>query len=182
MDVMLDFETLGTGHNAVICSAGLVRFNIETGEVLDSYSLGADLESALAHGRVIDSATLQWWLAQDDAARKALAIELKYGSSWRRFLSKLVHYIHSSGSMDELRLWSNGATFDIVLLESALKDESINVGWSYRAHRDMRTLVDIAKPFRTSVVREGVQHDALVDARYQAAVVSELWRHVKGIK
>jgi exodeoxyribonuclease VIII len=185
MDVMLDFETLGTGHNSVICSAGLVRFNIETGDIIATAHYFADTRSAVDAGRTIDPETVMWWLTQEPAAQQALVKGMDGALTWPRFLHHICGFIEESWrelvpGEDPLRLWSNGATFDITLLENAMAQAHIPATWKYTASRDMRTLVDIAKPFEHSVVREGVQHDALADARYQAAVVSELWRHIKG--
>lgn len=183
MDVMLDFETLGTDHDAVLCSAGLVRFNIETGEILATAHCFADLRSALSHNRIVDPETLLWWLSQATEAQVALAEGMRnHGMPWTGFLSHIREFIGDSREEDgNLRLWSNGATFDVSLLEYALKQENLRAPWKYSAARDMRTLVDIAKPFEHSVVLEGTKHDALADAVYQAKVVSQLWRHVKGL-
>jgi hypothetical protein len=183
MDVMLDFETLGTGHNSVICSAGLVRFNIETGEILAADHYFADPNSAVAAGRVIDPDTVVWWMQQSDDARKALIGGMSGGCHWEEFLLKIRSFIASSWWEESpLRLWSNGATFDITLLENAMEQAHLPATWKYTSARDMRTLVDIAKPFEHSVVLEGTKHDALADALFQAKVVSQLWQHVKGTR
>lgn len=187
MDVMLDFETLGTSHNAVLCSAGLVRFNIENGDIIATAHYFADPEDAVLHGRVIEPGTVMWWMKQSDAARDELFRGMDGALKWSSFLHHIIGFIEQSWkemppNEDPLRLWSNGSNFDISLLENALTQANIPATWPFRAARDMRTLVDIARPFKSDVVREGVQHSALDDAIYQAKVVSQLWQHVKGLK
>ena len=73
---MLDIETLGTGTHAAIKSIGALTFDPMTSQVMDVRDTRAfhrliDLSKS-KHAGVIDAATVDWWMMQSEAARKAL--------------------------------------------------------------------------------------------------------------
>lgn len=64
-------------------------------------------------------------------------------------------------------MWSNGASFDIPILNHLLKEQDLPVPWSYRNERCYRTVLDWASG-TTDLNFHHVKHHALSDARWQA--------------
>jgi hypothetical protein len=76
-------------------------------------------------------------------------------------------------------VWSNGASFDVVAMESAWRNLDIRIPWPYYTVRDTRTLYEIAgvslkdKKYGTSTT-----HKAVEDAEHQAIVVQDAYRNL----
>jgi len=52
--VMLDIETLGVSPGCVILSLSAVEFDINTGELGESFNMGIDIKSCVDAGLTID--------------------------------------------------------------------------------------------------------------------------------
>ena len=173
-DLMIDLETLDTTVTAKILSVGLCFFDIATGEV----RLQTDVTVPLAgqEKRTVSDAALNWWMTQTDKAWS-----LARGGEQTE-LRKLLHAISDNVKMfPGIRVWGNGATFDISILEHAFNEYGIPVPWDFWNVRDMRTLVEVGQMItgvgiRSKVPFEGVKHSAVDDAVWQAKVVSEIWK------
>lgn len=173
-DLMIDLETLDTTVTAKILSVGLCFFDIATGEIPLTGHFQIDVDTQ--RNRTLSDSTLRWWLGQSDDARG----KMKTGA--RDTLEKILWYIaeyvkESPG----IRVWGNGATFDVSILEHAFNEYGIPVPWDFRNVRDMRTLVEVGQmitgtDMRSKVPFEGVKHCAVDDAVWQAKVVSEIWK------
>jgi hypothetical protein len=57
------------------------------------------------------------------------------------------------------------------MLEHAFETVGIDAPWEFYEERDFRTVKEL--PFAANVARDGVEHDALDDAVYQARVVAQ---------
>jgi len=94
------------------------------------------------------------------------------------------------GILDLQRVWGNGATFDITIIENAMDKfkafySHLLPPWKFWQIRDVRTLQDIAtaagcEDFKKTLPFSGIKHDALADAVFQAQYVSEYWIYLKG--
>ena len=157
--VMLDLETLGVEPGAAICSLGAVRF--DAGGLGKTYYGEIDLPSCEAAGLTIDAGTLEWWLGQDDEAAAVLA----GGESLETILATFGEWY-----ADADEVWANSPTFDCELLEAAYEAVSMEPPWNYWEWRDYRTLKKL--PGAADLEHEGVEHDALDDAEYQAQVAA----------
>ena len=71
-NVMVDIETLGTGHLPTILSIGAVVFDLETGVIDRPFKVNICMKSSQKEGFGIDAGTLQWWWKQDPEAQAAL--------------------------------------------------------------------------------------------------------------
>lgn len=160
--VMVDIETVGLDPDSAIVSIGAVGFDRHG--TYDTFEVNIDLVSAQEEGLTLDAHTLlDFWLDQDEVVREAL-----YGGvSLPNALSQFVVWMNESGP-DEI--WANSPAFDCVILEHALDAVGIEVPWDYYQRRDLRTLDSL--PFEVDVRRQGVEHTALADARYQARVAA----------
>lgn len=162
-DVMIDLETLGTESDCPVLSLGAVLFDPKTGELGDRAYYVLDVQEQLDKGRRMSFDTFCWWLRQGEEARSAISTEqtrLSTGWALTDFFSRLPKGV---------RPWSNGAGFDIVIVESLAKAYGVPVPWKYWDIRDTRTLWDVTgvRPNRGS----GTHHIAVDDAVAQAQAV-----------
>lgn len=178
-DISIDLETLSTRHDAAILSIGAATFDRSTGEIGEQMYAEVEINEAMAHGHVSGS-TLEWWMQQSDKARALFA-----PPQAKRLLGG------SCGALDQLallvvkypgaRVWGNGATFDITILEHAFTKTGLAIPWKFYDVRDMRTIVDAAAALgfvKRSIPFQGVEHNAIDDAIHQARVISACWQTV----
>jgi len=164
--LMIDLETMGTKSNAAIVSIGAVFF--EEGKGLgEEFYARINLQSAVDYGGIIDPSTIIWWLQQSEEARK----EIYSPEETYSIQGALELFSNYAGQYRESKLecvWGNGADFDNIILGSAYERIGQKKPWSYAQNRCYRTLKDL---FRGPIIwdkREGVHHNALDDAKYQA--------------
>lgn len=175
MHLMIDLETLGKDHDAPVLSIGAVFFNPNTGEMGHEFHVKIEFESACLNRR-IDPSTVKWWLQQSKEAQSKLFEG--NAAPVRTALVHFVEWVKSVTNTNNVKPWGNGATFDITMLESCLKTHCVEIPWKFWNIRDVRTIVDCAEPFvkRNSIKFDGVQHDALDDAKHQAKYISIMWQ------
>ena len=156
-DLMVDIETLGTTPDAAIISLGAVWFDPRSDE------MGAELYRVIdpRQRRHIDPDTVLWWFGQPSGsnpfARRAAMHPLPDA------LEDLSVFI--AQNTGPVRLWSQGAAFDGVLLEDAFRQHGRVAPWKFWDVRDTRTVYDMAgDDDRTALVA----HHALEDAKAQA--------------
>lgn len=171
-DVMIDLETLSTRHDAAILSIGACLFDLASGEIGDTFHHHIALDDSDLRGH-ISADTVKWWLKQDDAARAAITDNKKTV----KLATALFDFREFVPRRKEATFWSNGATFDLVIIRNALDRHNHMVPWQYWQERDTRTLVDAAYRITgihaaKSMEFDGVKHDALADAIFQARYVS----------
>ncbi len=143
----LDIETLGSVGSPVVLSIGLYHMKDEIEEEPDPRRLfvaNIDITSSLKAGLTVEGSNLRWWFEQSDEARQALfkpqpsdlTYTIKTLGEWyrRRIQSTIVR-------KDEVRVWSH-STFDIPVLNNACKAVRLDMPWSPRDTRDLRTIVD----------------------------------------
>ena len=163
-DVMIDLETMGTGHLAPIVAIGAVLFDIEAGAIGERFYTAVDLASAVENGAVIYPGTVLWWLKQGDEARAAIStanamhinVALMQFSGW----------IRDHSNHDTVRVWGNGASFDNPILAQAYRAAGMPQPWRYFNDRCYRT-VKAMHP-HVPMERQGTHHNALDDAESQA--------------
>ena len=185
ISVMLDFETLGLGENAVLLSLGAVVFDPKTNKLGGQFY--GNIDPRLQQGRDIDPSTVLWWLKQDDAARAKLTDAIKYADQIESgevdamepeqveaVFENAAHPIHHVARAfvnwiesinDEVEVWTNGAV-DHAWLESMMKYSGLKNPIKFWNQRDYRTL----KALYPDVTAEftGTKHNALDDAIHQA--------------
>jgi len=175
LNVMIDLETLGTSPDAPILSIGAVYFGPDTGELGNKLHLKLDFVEA-CKGRHIDPETVKWWMSQSDDARAALLQSSTEGKH-----SALYHLDRFLAKMGGVKVWGNGATFDISMLENLYRQLGMETPWKFYNVRDVRTVVAMAEGIidRSDFPFEGVKHDALADAIHQAKYVSAMWQMLR---
>ena len=158
--VMIDIETLGTQPGSVILSIGAVVI----GSPDLSFYARIDPESSVAHGFKLDVRTVMWWMRQSDEARKALTEGAEYDVV--EALDMLTDWFATLGTVDGV--WGNGATFDNVLLQSAYDLCGLPRPWGHREDRCFRTIRALVPVPTELIPLNGVAHNALDDAKWQA--------------
>ncbi|EFB5187788.1 exonuclease [Escherichia albertii] len=172
--MMIDLETMGKNPDAAVISIGAIFFDPQTGNIGPEFSKTIDLDTA---GGVIDRDTVKWWLKQSREAQSAiLADEIPLDDA----LLQLREFIDENSGEFFVQVWSNGTSFDNVILRRSYERQGIPCPWHYCNDRDVRTIVELggAMDFdaRTAIPFEGERHNALDDARYQAKYVSAIWQ------
>lgn len=198
--VMLDLETLATSPDAAILSIGAVLFDPDQGRIANAEEGGTfyrviDLGNSREPG-VIDPRTVEWWM--DQALKSPAAAEavfkvggrVELGAALGDFAAWLLSRGCTRESCREWRIWANDPDFDVTILASAYARYGIELPFSYKGSRSMRTLAELSGKFDLLGGYEPepneCKHNALADAVYQARVVTvimqALRRRVAGVK
>lgn len=176
-DIMIDLETLSTQPDAAIISIGAVVFDIKTGALSDTLYKTVGLFSQQHYGH-ISPETVAWWLQQSDAARQDV---INIESNQYLYALNHVRQFIRRHSDEKTKLWSNGSSFDLVILRNAFQRHGMKVVWQYWQERDVRTIVDLARDItgidpKQQIEFVGTEHNALDDAIHQAKYVSKAYQ------
>ncbi len=114
---------------------------------------------------------LKWWITQSPRAkdifnsRDAVTLE-----------SALKDFSEFVSQVENVCVWGNGSSFDNVILKNSYNKLSMPIPWNFRNDRDVRTIIALAQDIsgfdsKKEVVMDGIAHNALDDAIYQAKYV-----------
>ena len=178
-NMMIDIETCGQRPSSPVLSIGAVFFDPATGTIGDEFYAAVDPVDAFHHG-VPDGSTFKWWMEQPDAARKAAVGGKKPLAD---ALSDLASLGDRGAKWSEIKVWGNGPSFDMTILEYAYhRALGRSAPWSFWNVFDCRTVAALAGKRAPKIATSaGVYHNALDDARHQAQWVSAMWREIKGL-
>jgi len=171
---MLDTETMGTSPDSVILTFGAVMFDpFSDEEPTKPLYLRLEIDEQTAMGRTINPDTLAWWGKQDQAAQDEAFSELDR-VSLEDFATQLNRYIVGAD-----KIWAQGTTFDICLLENLYRMMGRPIPWEYWKVRDSRTILDLGDD---SVKKNNASaHNSLADSYFQALGVQSIYKQL-GIK
>ena len=174
-NVMVDLETLGVTADAVIMSIGAVRFDLNGGiDEKEAFYASVSIDSNVVLGRRVAESTLNWWMTQAPEPAKRVFTEPK-----QTLESALQDFAEWFGDEDTL-IWSNGASFDIPMMEHAYMQLQMESPWKFYNSRCMRTYKTLPGAERAS--KPKTEHHALLDAIDQAKYVQAVHREVFGKK
>ena len=159
-DVVVDLETLGTVPGCGILAIGAVSLDLR-----ERFYEKISPPSNRSFRLFTEKDTLDWWDKQSDEARNesfggtlSLDTVLNNFSIWLKSLSS---------ESEKIRVWGNGADFDVPILRVAYKEAAIECPVGKLSARCYRTLKeefpDVKKPPFV-----GERHTAIADARFQA--------------
>lgn len=152
-DVMVDIETLAVSPDATILTIGAQGFDPFSDRFTsDTFYARISLESQ--EGRAVDDGTVEWWSQQNEASR-----EEAFGEDNRLPLKEALEQLTPILWKAE-RIWANGVTFDMVILEHAFKSNGLNMPWKYFQVMDARTIYKMNTEMRMS---QSNSHNALED-------------------
>jgi len=170
IEVMIDFETLATTPDAVILSVGAVKFNPSGTGVIERLQLLPMIdEQSEVYNRTISEDTLKWWETQTpEAIEKAMGEDGRI--SFKDCMEQLAEFCWNIDG-----IWSNGATFDISIAESAWRQLGISIPYPHWTVRDCRTLYKIAN---VNVKDDNyvTTHVAVEDAERQAFIAQKAYQ------
>ena len=174
-DIMIDFETLATGTQPTILTMGACKFdplgNELTNPDMEVFYVRIDLESQEAIGREVNEDTIAWWAnqskeAQEEALGDGTPDNPRY--TIQEAFDRLYKFCWGAK-----RIWSNGATADVVWSETAFRQVNKAIPWKFYEIRDVRTAFDIGiNPNMPPVT----SHHALEDAVNQAIGIQNVYR------
>lgn len=173
-DIMIDLETLAVTPDAAILTIGAVKFDPFGRErddpKMDSFYAKIDLDSCHELGLVTSDDTIEWWASQSKEAQAAA-----FDPEGR---------LHIKDAFDQLykfcwgakRVWSNGASFDVVICETVFRKLQKAVPWKFWEIRDVRTAFDLGiNPQRPPITA----HHALEDAWNQAVGIQNVYNTLR---
>lgn len=174
---MIDLETLATTADAVIMSIGAVRFDMDGTVYPATFYASVSVDSNLERGRKISESTLIWWMGQSPEAQRVFN-EPK--TPLASALQELAEWVERGGTPVEI--WSNGASFDIPMLEHAYTQHDLAVPWPHWASRCVRTYKNLpgANDIVAGIKIVGTAHNALDDAIHQARQVIAIHKALFG--
>ena len=166
-DLMIDIEGLGTGPDTTILTIAAQAFDpLGNGYYNQSFYCRVSLESQ--EGRSIQQSTIDWWATQPLEAR-----EEAFGEDNRVPLELALEQL-AKVAWHAKRIWANGPTYDMNILEHAYKSYSKLIPWQYYNVRDSRTVYslwpDLPKP--------PTSHHALEDCRRQIDLLQKTLKHL----
>ena len=186
IDIVIDIETLGTRPGCVILEVGACAINPHTGVIVSNFSRRLDeYFRDPADGRKITTdmiETINWWHHPDRfetyqalLSRGARGIVLG-SKNWKSPYLRLFAFRHwmmtvtAGHDPEAVRVWGNGPTFDLAILQSAFDRYVITLPWSHTQERCVRTALEQAgyEKGSTSWMERGPRHRALNDARHEA--------------
>ena len=152
MHVMYDFETIDNKPSSIVISLGAVAFN-KKGIIREGHWV-FDIQEQIDKGRTFNADTLGWWMKQKEAARKVFYEKSKdYTSMVDFFIDHedfLVKALKEAGeSDDQLKVWGNGANFDISMLEHLYQNWGLKIPWKFWNVWCFRTFQPFNKNQRT---------------------------------
>lgn len=141
----LDIETLASRGPSVLLSIGLYHMQDFIEEEPDPnrlFVVNIDIDSCLKAGLTVSGSNIRWWLGQDNEARHALFVPEP--QPLITAIGMLGGWYENRRSLDSKipnRIWSH-STFDIPRIDDACNAVELEMPWSYRNCRDIRTIVD----------------------------------------
>lgn len=170
--VMIDLETMGLTPGCAVVSVGAVVFDPRTNTVTNkTFYEELDWRSQELDGLVVLDSTYRWWGRQPQYARRALNGTQELSA----VLIKLTSWLP-----DDCKVWGNGSTFDISILEYCYRIYELPVPWKFWNIRDCRTIKELYECSRGGFGKDPQQatHNALEDATRQAKDINSMWREI----
>lgn len=179
--VMIDIETLDTTASAVVIQIGAVVFDydmIGRVKVIAEFERKLPVSTQLAINRTISEDTLKFWMNTPDQ-QKLLSELLAPGESDHHF-DDVLDLIHFCQEHKPSEYWSQGPTFDSIILEHMTDDFGGQVPWKFYQVRDLRTVQkfvgDDAKSKKMKA--ENSNHNALDDCHSQIKLLQHFIKKV----
>lgn len=184
--IMIDKETRGNVAGCGIVSLGAVVWDPHTGETGPEFYMEVNQSSNEKFMLFDVPSTMKWWLKQSPQAREALLrSEANEGHDLPDVLEAFEGFAMdaSGGRKSKVRLWGNGADFDAPIMMSAwlavFPTIEFPFPWGNRCYRTIKNLGELfGGPELPKMARTGTHHNALDDAKSQAAHMTAILQHI----
>ena len=169
LDTMIDLETLSATPDAVILQIAAVKFDpfddylergVGTAE-LPCLNLLVDVDTQ--PGRNVSESSMQWWSQQDPQIQDRV-----FAAQGRVAFADAMQQTHRFIWNSSGRIWAQGTSFDISILEHAYRSLDQPYPWQYWQARDARTVMDLCR-----VDLPPATHDAVEDCFRQIVGVQK---------
>jgi len=163
---MIDLEGLATGPDTTILTIAAQAFDpLGHGFFDQHYYARVTLESQ--PDRKIEQGTIDWWATQKAAQAEAFAEEDRIPlDEALDGLGRLIWHAK--------RIWAQGPTYDMNILEHAYKSYNKPIPWQYYSVRDSRTVFGLWP----ELPKPPTSHHALEDCRRQIELLQTTLRHL----
>lgn len=165
--LMIDLETLGTKHKAVVLSIGAVVFDLKTGATGEEFKIDIDVLDSIEKGFNVEHDTYQWWLFQSKQAHQHLIEGQREAVSVNDAVLSFIRFVQANFKDFSCYPWGNSARFDIGLLETLFEYSGHSLPWKHRNEMDVRTLVAFNPEIKANTEFVGVQHQPVDDCKHQ---------------
>lgn len=184
--MMIDIETLDTKASSVVIQTACVIFDYnDKGQVsiIGEGNSFLNVGDQLKIGRTISEDTVKFWLSNSDN-QGVLGDILSQGSKFEK--GQLKDMVQDTLTLfkdtpDVVEIWSQGPTFDIIILEDMCKQLGLQVPWKFYQVRDLRTVQkfvgDDAKSIKMKA--ENSNHNALDDCHSQIKLLQHFIKKAK---
>lgn len=170
-DLMVDVESMGKESNAALLSIGARFFSLRDETLGPSFQQTIHLATAVRDGGVIEAPTVLWWLGQSQQARDGVRFG---GQDIANVLRDFGDWIGETCRQEDVRMWGNNDTFDVLKIETACRRSGVRVPWHWVNCRDFRTVRAMYPQIKYDPTEKGDgAHNALADADFQ---VNHLFR------
>lgn len=178
--VSLDLESLGKGPQAMILAIGAVKFDPYTGVLAENpFYRVIDIEDP--GGGVIDASTVVWWMRQSRDAQQAIFGEGVERVPLTQALIEFSEWLGFNDSLPEdqdypdVYLWERGDK-DCQWLISAYEGTGFKPPFAHNQYGCQRTFTKWSGAAAPAF--EGIAHNALDDAIYQARALHLAFKHL----
>lgn len=180
---LIYIEALDIKPRGAITAIAAVTFNPKTRMLGKRFCKRVDPESSVSRGGTISAASLKWWLRQTPERCSGLL-------SAKGTLSDALHELqcfivrHSLNEVDDNPiLWSrqDGDFCPISTLTAAFLSCNITPAWHHSDVRNTWSLEMMARDTGMDFLStkfEGITHDPLSHATYQARLIMNAWNHI----
>jgi hypothetical protein len=175
--VMVDIETASSSPDAALLSIGAAQFDPYGKDIEHRFYEVISLQSSVDAGGITSPETIKWWMSQNSEVMQ----ECWNNSNERDSQSVLVDFNSWLSGLTRLVLWANPPSFDITIVETAMRRLNMKPCWYSCRLMDLRTLRNLVwGSDRSEEVWEGdavlndkVQHNARSDAIRQCAMAQQ---------
>ena len=176
--ISIDIECASVLPNAAITQIGVAVME-SNGDIVDSLgrNFKVDITDYDEYPEFsVQIHTMLWWATQDPVTRNAAfgsynPNKMEDVNVDRQGLFKTMTDFaeHIGRIQGKVKIWAKPPSFDLIIIQHALKVMGVRVPWHFRDERCLRTLLGMT-PKDASIHGmpfEGAQHDAYVDALHQ---------------
>lgn len=167
-NVIIDIETLGTQPTSTIVAIGAC--NLDKSQMFKCFINWKEWPDSCT----IDKATELWWDTQNSELKdRVFGGEVTPSSALSQLTIFLNHIQDLAG--EDIKVWGNGASFDLSILAHAYSSLGETVPWNFRNERCFRTIKSLC-PLKVPFIPNPklVAHDPLDDAINEADWLNQI--------
>ncbi len=182
IDIIIDLETLGTRPGCVILEIGACAIDPRSGEITANFSRRLDeVFTRQDEALTMDANnTINWWHGPETVKTYYTLVRRGLPGMFPRTprdphcplceFAAWFSEVTSKHDPKEVRIWANGPSFDIAILQSAYDRYEVQRPWICWQERCVRTALEMANYERGIIgwIERGPRHRALNDARHEA--------------